>query len=228
MKLKLSTLTLGLLSLCISLFAQDEAAKKVQHEFGLNISSLAKNFIAFNSENLDPVPYVLKYKLINTNSQKNKVSAMRFALGFNVSHNILGEGLLIHRKKLTKLFFILGFERQYRISKRWGLISGFDIIPSFDRTKIYKNSAFSGVEGELGRSKTFRIGCGPFIGIQFFINDRISLTTESTLYLFYKNGKNSLPDGIFPINQPPYNDIGSSGFELAIESPIAIFMHFRF
>ncbi len=230
MKLRQSTLTLSLLFLCVFLSAQDEVERKKQHEFGLNITSLAKNFIAFNSENLDPVPYVFKYKFINTNSQTNKVNAMRLALGLNVSQNIINEGFLTLKEKTTNLFFIWGFERQHRISKRWGLISGFDIVSSFDRTKIFEINPFSSEEErELSQIKTFRFGCGPFIGMQFFINDRITLTTESTLYLFYKNEENNFANNLpFPISEPLGDDVSSSGFEAVLEAPVAIFMHFRF
>lgn len=109
--------------------------------------------------------YLLNYRY-NINSK----TALRAGLNFDIS-NGESEGTYPDVK--------LGIQRDIR-SKSWVLYYGLDLSYSY-----FKSNAVT--------TTTTRLGASPLLGVQYFFNNRISISTEASLnyYHFFVTNKDS-------------------------------------
>ena len=129
--------------------------------------------------------------LLNYRYNINKKTAFRVGLNFDIS-NGESEGTYPDVK--------LGFQRNRR-SKSWVLYYGLDLSYSY-----FKSNAIP--------TTTSRLGASPLLGVQYFFNKRISISTEASLnyYHFFVTNK----DTFDPIKHRDYYRIviGSVGMVL--------------
>lgn len=108
--------------------------------------------------------------LLNYRYNINRKVAFRAGLNFDIS-NGESEG--------TYPDIRIGMQASKR-SKNWVLYGGIDLSYSY-----YKSNAVS--------TNTTRIGASPLVGVQYFFNSRISISTEASLnyYHFFVTNKDS-------------------------------------
>jgi len=137
-------------------------------EFGFNMTGLVSNFIPFNSTKLGLQRYAFSYKFTRIRKKTSKLSTLRLGIGLD---NILDD---------TEAFnfnFRLGVERKQILSDKWTFITGNDFILLLEPININASEEFF--------EDTPRIGIGysrPF-GIEFHLNNRISIYTETALQI---------------------------------------------
>lgn len=146
--------------------------------------------------NRNTLPYSAMLRI-----HKGNATAFRLRIGGNYRENINPyKGRLITgsndvNKREMQLFVSTGKEWQKRYNK-FRLLYGNDIFVSYDLIDyIRPDTKFEGF------IKDFNVGISPFVGAQYFVHRRISLSTEAHLNLAYKNYKVlRLPGG--DINNP--------------------------
>jgi len=206
-----------------SLFAQDfDSENHEDHnqekysEVGINATSFINEFISLNSNDAAIGDYMITYKY-HFGSK-----ALRFGLGGSfsqVDEDTDGNGTRTINNNQFDLR--IGYEWNKRITKRWGFYSGMDIIAGTD-----VSSSVSETDERVKTStRTTKIGGGPILGVQFFINSHISLMTEGSLYYKHSiiNDKQT-----FSVNTEFNEDDSNSSNHLKFGLPTALFFIIRF
>ncbi len=181
--MKKNFLLLPLLCLIFSLGnlnAQNEMPA-IGHEVGVNATFFVKEFLSLNEDDPDFEPYSLYYKLLNNNAEM----AFRFGLGLSIDNstekqNSGNQNEPERKDKASSFNLRLGAEKQFPIGKKWLAYLGGDFVyqqQSSERNIV--DPFFSSTTTEFDQSL---LGGGPVIGVQFKINERIRLSTETSLY----------------------------------------------
>jgi hypothetical protein len=162
-----------------SLFAQEEK-KILGHEIGLNATFLVNEILSFDGEDPAEEPFALYYKLIG-----NRKFAFRFGLGLQVDNRELEEtddpGTNPQNSvKLSSANLRFGVEFQESLSERWLFYAGADAVVQSSQSVVDNIDPFFG-DSKVTQSSAL-LGGGPVLGIQFRINERVRLSTESSLY----------------------------------------------
>jgi hypothetical protein len=169
----LKSLLITLFSLfSLNSFAQDEtAAKTYRHELGLNTTLLIKQVFSFNSNNIPFSPYLVTYRYT-----LNKKARLRAGAGILAQKTTFTQEDIDKRfSKSYNLDFRFGIEKQAALTDRWKAYYGVDITYTYNET--LSESSFGSFNNQV---KGF--GAGPIAGIQFYLNKRISLFAEASLY----------------------------------------------
>ncbi len=186
------------------------------HELGINATGFINEFISLNSNDSDVGNYMITYKY---HIGKN---ALRFGVGGRYSQ--LDEGINGSGNRNTSdqaISVRAGYEWYTNITKRWGFYYGFDAIAG---TSISTSISNTFEEVELTNSTT-SFGGGGILGVQFFLNSRISLATEGSLYYDHSIIKNK---EIFSINSE--FDVNTTNTKDAVNFglPTSLFLIIRF
>lgn len=175
-------LIISLLLSCINSFSQtDTTKKKHNHELGADITGLLGQFFNLNSSMYgrpeSPVYYVTyRYHL--------KKSNIRFGIGGSYYKNSIngykvdGEDKVFYNTQ-TNFSIRLGYEFVSELSKRWQAFYGIDFRPTIsnlDNPVQYGNGGY--LNGSITKSTT--LGFAPLLGFRFRINERVSITTETS------------------------------------------------
>lgn len=165
-----------------------------KNEIGVNVTSVLGNVLSLNPNNIG-TPYSLIYRRhfgkislrLGGNYKQDNNSTFEFTNG--TQKNIeLSEKAIDAR---------LGFEYHYPISPRFMFSLGID--GTYNRSSdvsnvkefIFTNTGSESNEFESAET-TNGYGGGPFIRFDFKFNDRISLSTESTMYYNYSKSTDNL------------------------------------
>lgn len=209
-----------IMPLCLSsiVWAQEEEKTPSRHQIGINATYFTSNFLGLNQNDLILGPYAISYKL------RMKKTYLRLGFGGKASNSTRENDFaanIFDRK--TQIFDVrAGLEWQKPLTDRWLLFYGIDAIVGGAFNQTIALSSFDEVVNNI--NKTY-FGAGPEIGIQFFINDRISLSTESTFYTkaVYEVEKTSFRN--FP-NQNTNESVVLAEFETAIPVELFFIIHF--
>jgi hypothetical protein len=79
----------------------------------------------------------------------------------------------------------LGFEWQFKVTRRWNFFTGLDAI--YSSGTAYSEVPLDNINKIITETKSTSVGGGPVVGLQFRLNKRISLLAEGALY--YQNSK---------------------------------------
>ncbi len=195
---KITTSLIFLLACNFYSLAQSDISTKEEksntHEIGINSTFFIKQFLNFvSSSNIETSPFLLTYKRIN----KENI-AFRFGIGMDIDANKSIDNGTTIISSLSSVSYRIGGEKQFPLKKRWLSYVGADFINSIDnrRTKTTNDgNEFISNALDLG------FGVGPVGGIQFNINNRLSLATESSFVLeivhsteSFKNSDNPNPN----------------------------------
>jgi len=159
----------------ISTFGQIDF--KPQKEVGFNIGFLVTNVLR-NEPPLSTLGrrnFMLTFKKHYLNN-----SYFRYGLSMNFGKVTIGND---DPAKIFQSSFRIGYEYKFSFNKKWHINRGCDVIVNYLLTDL----SFNG-----DRSKDISAGVAPFLGIQYNINPRISLSTETGLNLFYVKQENLL------------------------------------
>jgi len=146
---------------CLPFWLQAQTSKYT--ELGFNTSPLLTTFISIGQVEASNPPVAFTWKRV-----KNNGRVLRMGIGFNLRSET---GFI--EPNTNKFFFNIGFERRRNITEKWKYYWGGDLI--FNRENNFRERSLIG-DG---------VGLGPILGIRYVINDKISFSTESTLYLVF-------------------------------------------
>lgn len=190
-------------------------------EIGINATDFIQRLISFNDLLIeDPNAYLLTAKYLI-----NHKRALR--IGLNASFNDAEQGQILNpgsSQGLTSYSFDtrLGFLMNRRISNRWSAYFGIDAIYSLDHVETIIFNGFETTKLSTDRST---LGGGPAIGVQFFLNSKISISTELLIYFKY-NETQSSQDGNG--NGAPDVVNTSTANNATIAAPASLYFNFRF
>jgi len=148
-------------------FAQEEedAFKYKTREVGLNATPFISTFISIGETSLKDQVATLTWKNINS---KNR--GFRLGIGVHIDDSRFGNSASFHLR--------IGFERRRLIKNNWWYYWGGDILLNLD------DEFFADPNPSFGTG----FGVGPVFGMFYQINNRISLSTESSLYVIFGDG----------------------------------------
>jgi len=220
-----------------SLFSQQEASN-FNNDIGMNVNAVLNKVIfkKVNDEVANPFPdqlSVLTYRRFVTSKL-----ALRFGFGYdqflrNDSSFTNFGGLLIEEDKFRFYAFHFGIQKTMIDAKKVKLTLGWDwLFRSEHQERIRNDFTFiSGIGTALNETyqtgfyKELNVGFGIPVGIQYFINDRIFISTEFSLEVFQKFSKNK-----YEYNGSTNNDFQENPdvINLKFRPPLAMFVNYRF
>jgi len=194
---------------------EDKADQKTKFEVGLNVSNFVKSFVSLNTQTIQTAPYfvVLRYK-----------EKYRFHFGFKGNDGVdfaSNEGNLNDQTKL-KFDLKLGYQFNKLLGRKWKTHYGVDLVGKYEIEQFTNTSVndvvTTSVESAYG-------GISPFLGLQFKINDHLTLLTEAEWVLAYGRSADILESRDFPaINK---KEISNFTFT-ELRAPVDLYVIFKF
>jgi hypothetical protein len=191
----------------------------ITHEIGINSTFFIANFISFSGNIPNLVsPYALHYKMWVGRH------GLRVGLGanFREQHDDATDNSGGFTSTTTQVDARIGYEFQLPLARRWNMYFGADLVYQYALSSQKNNTGFATVETSTTGNT---LGGGPVLGIQFFINERISLGTETTCYF----ESQSIVDATRSDFQPTFDsEQSSSDKSFSFIPPTSIFVNIRF
>ncbi len=169
MKFRIFVLAILFLSIINRIYSQEEPSFK-RHEVGFNATLFVKQILNFSSNSIPFSPYQFTYKYLTK-------KGVNFRLGSGVSSSKTTETVPKSDPKVTKNYSLhhrLGIEKQSVINKHWKCYYGVDL--TYDYSDSKSDFGTSSIR-DIGSG----FGAGPVLGIQYYINDRLSFYTEASM-----------------------------------------------
>jgi hypothetical protein len=219
------TITICLLLAFISAFANTDTTgtavlkPKPQHQVFVNTTFFLKQIINLSNQNIVISPYIVGYKCFFT-----KNHGIRLSVGGNFSRKT--EFLDTSSVRISRNYafdYRVGYEFRYAFGKKWYLQTGVDFAGRYAFTGAKNNTTFDIV---TTNTTTNVVGGGPFLGIQFQINNRIALFTETAFYYSYSWNKRKVNSDNFP--EQNINRKGDSEMKGEFILPTSLFFVFQF
>lgn len=155
--------------------AQDEAPASKDYYFGIHSNQLLKQLLNFGESNSTSNNYFV------TISQNDKETGKGLSFGFAIGLNNSNENDSEFIWNQFSSNFRFGYEQKKMISEKWQLTIGYDILSHYRNEKVEIEANTDRFSSERTQ-KDITIGTGPRGEIGFFINQRILIRTETTLY----------------------------------------------
>ena len=224
MRLVLFTLAISSLHLALGqgLSPMDSIARK--NELSMDVSAFIQQF-TFNE--WDPYGYPNYFEPVYLLSYKHSLGkgALRFGVGGRYSLESDTGGFNSYTD-FTDYSWVLylraGWERRWSLSRRWSCYAGVDGLFGTGR------SARNNMQTQAGRVEvrsTFQsVGGGPLLGIQFHLNRRISLYTESSLHWIYQETGDTFD---YPDDTNDVQGLSTQG-RITLNYPIAVWFAVAF
>lgn len=193
---------LALLCLCFSYssHAQDAPADTPEHQLILNGTRFVKTFLNFNDTGIEDQGLQVGYKRYKGDK------AFRVFLGgaFDISTqkdepSSPFEPSTENTNQLGMVDFRVGLEKKIDLTPKWNFYFGVDAVASQEFTKVKTEFNFEGnVNTVKTENETLSFGAAPLVGIQFNLNDRLSLMTEANFPLLFGVTNTKREDSNFP------------------------------
>jgi hypothetical protein len=149
--------------------------KPIQHEFGLNVTSLLTDLLG-NNNRTDAGNYLISYKRVSNNKALRIGLTTNFSLkkeqSFSFQTQLLNQNLQLR----------LGRETRQNISPKFIYYYGLDGIAGY---KQEQSNATTATLNVLQTDLTLTIGGGPILGFQYALFDKLLIGTEGSLYAAY-------------------------------------------
>ncbi len=166
------------------LSAQDVADAR-STELSININNFISRYLSFSDRDFSiEDPYTMMIHRSTTN--KDKFFRFGFGLDLRFTNDKVEDDFGTDDERSTRGISTnlrFGVEKRKMIHPRFRMHYGQDVVLGYNsfKTESDQGSSFE------SNGRGFLVGYGPVVGISFLINDRISIWTESTLYLTYSN-----------------------------------------
>lgn len=151
------------------LHAQTDTLTKYKM-IGMNMTPLISQVIPFKTPSTRVGPYNFIYK-----SYYKQNTAFRMGLGMNLMDVVNGRTFIHVNTRI-------GVEKQKKLYKNWYVNGGLDAIGFAGGFNIPGDVANTGGIN-FGSNPDVGLGLGMTMGVEYFFNPRISLSTESMLFL---------------------------------------------
>jgi len=192
--------------------------KKHAHYLSINGTFFLQQFFNFTTSTaiITPSPYIIEYKFL-PNHHGFRVDA---GGSFSQKKNFL-DSSQVQITNTTAFNFRLGYVYQHKVARRWSFFAGADVVSTISNSFLRDNTV---VDIVTTKTKSTSLGIGPSLGIQFAINDRVGLFTETAFYYQYVFSS----QGVTSINFPETNT-GTSAKEndLKFIIPTSLFFYIR-
>lgn len=213
-------LILSALIICagLNLKAQKEPIQQTNHhEIGVDASPFLAQILP--GSYYTGSPYMITYRY------HFKKSAIRAGIGYTLSTaETTTNDTLNESYKSSGLIFRAGYERKVDFGRHWQFFFGLDArITTSNSDRSYNYSLSQNYE-QTEKNSTY--GIAPLIGFRFKINERISVTTESSLLFYYYE-----TDGSIKSTPDTYNnnkEYKSEGYRTNFTEPINIVFTYNF
>lgn len=204
--------------LCMHASAQDSTVKSIyHHELGVDAGPFLSQFIGRGSGSFWTSNYSLMYRYHFDN-----IAIRARVGGFADNDDYTTNDTIKNTREEERLYGRIGIERKVDFKKRWQFFYGIDFVAE---TRSQNSLSDYGNEERKNRSHIQSYGAAPLIGFRFKINDRISVSTESSYGFFYtKTHEESLSNVNYQWNRV----LDGTGFETDFYPPIFLFFHFNF
>jgi len=226
MQIKRTLLTIILAATVLGTFAatdSTEVGKKVivknhAHYLSINGTFFLQQFFNFATSTaiITPSPYIVEYKYLP------KHHGFRFDAGgsFSQKKSFL-DSSQVQITNSTTFNLRAGYVYQHKIAKHWSFFGGADVVSTITTSFLRDNTVEDVV---TTTNKSTSIGFGPSLGIQFAINDRVGLFTETAFYYQYVFAS----QGVTSVNFPDSNSsTRSQENDLKFIIPTSLFFYIR-
>ncbi len=183
--------------------------KKLNHQVGVQMNELVRQVFNFNGNNNNVNnPYLLIYSLNFANSGWG----IRAGVGPNFNKFTENDGVTDRENDINSIKARLGFEKSFRLSKRWSAGAGLDgLFGTEDNKTITKVTSFDTTTTEI-KTSTETIGGGAMAWLRYHVTEHVVIGTEASFY--YTTGKEKqevkitqrggITPGPGPIITPPF------------------------
>lgn len=188
--------------------------KHMQFQVGLNATDFAKQFIVLNSTNsTSNTPYLLNTKIFyGRDVGSSFLYGIRAGIGYNDSRtSSKSTSSSVERvTENTSINTRYGIEIQQILTKRIILYYGVDYIWGKANSETITNSG--GIFGSYSKttSGTKTTGAGPVLGVQFNLNQHVTIGTEMSWYYQITQGGDK--------SENNFSGSGSSGLTITENS----------
>ena len=206
----------------IPIISTAQSEKEIpKNEFGTDIIYLVQQVFNFNQGEFYR-PYSPAYSV--TYKRHFKKITTRIAIGGSSSSTEIDNDLNADelRNVSQQLNYRVGVEKSMAIHKKWNFYYGIDFKHSTSKNRNDGN--YSNGDFRYGYERTSSsLGLSPFFGIEFKINDKMSLQTEANFIAYLSNSTNN--QLITPVVQNPSTPTplprleDNSGFGTAFNVP---------
>jgi len=215
-------LTLTAISLTCFLFGQtttlDTTKKEYKNVVGLDATGLLRQFFNLNTSSYYSYPYIISYKRIFKNN------ALRVSAGGNFyNNNGSTNDTLVGKTTRNEFNAGVGFEHYSYISKRWNIYFGADAIVNY-RNYDQQSSRTASTSYRYTQT-TYGFGASPLLGIQFIINSRLSVATETSYDVTFTTATSSQTETPASIYDKKSK---STGIETQFHAPTGIIFRILF
>lgn len=164
-------------------------------------------------------PYMISYKRIFNNN-----NAIRFGVGGTTySDNSTQNDTIESSQKRNSFNVGIGIEHYSYLTKRWNFFFGVDAIANYSENETVQGN--SSTSTSTFTQVNYGYGVSPLVGIQFKINSRISISTETRYDIIYTQGnskRNYTPDSSFD------SKTKSNGIQTTFNAPVNINFRIHF
>lgn len=163
---------------------EEENSIKYTNQIAVNATFFFKQFLNFSSSNSIAVsPYVITYKLI---SPKNHAFRMGIGGNFSNKKENFNNGTPPRITNTESVDFSAGYEYRLPLTKKWLCLFGVDAVTHLENAKTVAEDVTEKITTVTTNNN---YGAGPVMGIQFNISKRISLFTETALFVRASSAK---------------------------------------
>lgn len=150
----------------------------------LKVAVVSSGYEGYYFSNISS-PYLLTYRRYIGNFDIHT----GFGIGGSKISNVRNDTITRDSKNFDFSYGI-GFAHYTNISNRFNLFYGSDVLFNLE-TSTYENVSYYSDEKyyDYRKSKTLGGGVRPFVGVQFYVHPKISLSTEAALRLMFDKSK---------------------------------------
>jgi len=210
-------LTLSIVMLATFVFGQvvtppDSTKKEFKNALVIDATGLIQQFFHLNDNSYFYNPYILRYKRFF------KSNALRINVGGGYySHDDKNTDTTGIKYSRCSFSFAVGFEHYVYLSKRWNLYYGADAV--FSGSREFSHMYYEPTATNDHLAIVYGYGVSPLLGVQFRINSRLSIATETSCDFEIVNRINKqTSDPASPYDQ----ETKSMGFETHFHAPTSI------
>jgi len=192
--------------------------KNHAHYLSINGTFFLQQFFSFATSTaiITPSPYIVEYKFLPNHH------GFRFDAGgsFSQKKNFL-DSSQVQITNNTSFSLRAGYIYQKKVAKKWSFFVGADVVSTITTSFLRDNNV---VDIVTTSNKSYSVGIGPSLGIQFAINNRVGLFTETAFYYQYVFSS----EGVSSVNFPETNtSTGSRENDLKFIIPTSLFFYVR-
>ncbi len=190
----------------------DTTKKDFKNVIALDATGLLRQFFNFSTNSYFNYPYMISYRRIFKNNAARILAGGSFS-----SEKSFQNDTLPNLREYNNFNIGIGFEHYSYLLKRWNLYFGADAIMNYRN-----NSSQTSWTTTISRKQdvtSYGYGLSPFLGIQFKINSRLSVATETSYEITYTTNRRS--DTQTP--NPSYDSHSkSNGFQTNFNAPTSL------